>query len=66
MIEQLFSKVQPDVVSLQTLSRFPEYEMLPRLLDLALLDSSFVEAALKAKAGGPENASSRPASGVSP
>ena len=49
MIELLFSKVEPDVIGLQTLSRFPEYEMLPRLLDLDLMDPSFVEAALQAK-----------------
>ncbi len=49
MIELLFSKVRPDVISLQTLSRFPDYEMLPRTLDLDLLDPAFVEAAQEAR-----------------
>jgi spore photoproduct lyase len=45
MLELLFEKAQPEVISLQTLSRFPEYEMLPRTLDLDLLDPTFVKAA---------------------
>jgi spore photoproduct lyase len=49
LVERLFSKVQPDVISLQSLSRFPEYDMVPRLLDLDLLDPSFVGAAQRAK-----------------
>lgn len=49
MLELLFEQVRPDVISLQTLSRFPEYEMLPRTLDLDLLDPTFVEAARDAK-----------------
>ena len=49
MIELLFSKVRPDVISLQTLSNFPEYEMMPRTLDLDMLDPSFVEAAQGAR-----------------
>jgi spore photoproduct lyase len=49
MIELLFSMARPCVISLQTLSRFPEYEMMPRTLDLDLLDPSFVEAAKEAE-----------------
>jgi hypothetical protein len=49
LIELLFSRVQPEVISLQTLSRFPEYEMLPRTIDLDLLDPTFVQAAWDAR-----------------
>ena len=49
MLELLLSKVQPDVISLWSLNRFTEYEMLPRMLDLDLLEPSFVEAAWEAR-----------------
>jgi len=49
MVELLFSQATPDVISLQTLSRFPEYEMLPRMLDPEMLDPSFVVAAEAAR-----------------
>ena len=49
LMELLFSKVQPEVISLQTLCRFPEYEMLPRTLDLDLLDPAFVQAAWESR-----------------
>ena len=49
MIERLFANVKPGVISLQTLSRFPDYEMLPRTLDVDMLDASFVTAAQEAR-----------------
>jgi hypothetical protein len=45
MVELLFQKTRPDLITLQTLSRFPAYEMLETTLDLDLLDPEFVQAA---------------------
>lgn len=44
MIRLLLSKVRPEVISLQTLSRFPEYEIVERCLDVEMLDPRFLEA----------------------
>lgn len=49
LIERLFSRVNPDVLTLQILSRFPDYEMLSRTLDVDLLDPDFLAAAYRAK-----------------
>ncbi|NLS76321.1 MAG: hypothetical protein GXY76_03580 [Chloroflexi bacterium] len=49
LLELLFSRVQPEVISLETLARFPDYEMLPRTIDLDLLDPSFIQAAQEAR-----------------
>ncbi len=48
-IELLFSKVKPDVISLLTLSRLPNYDMIARLFDKRLLDPKYLEAAEKAR-----------------
>ena len=44
MIRLLLSKVRPEVISLQTLSRFPEYEIVERVFDTSLLDERFLAA----------------------
>jgi len=44
MIHLLFSRVQPDVISLQTLSRFPDYDIVERTLDTDMLDERFLAA----------------------
>ena len=44
MIRLLLSKVKPDVIALQTLSRFPTYDIVERVFDEDLLDPRFVEA----------------------
>ncbi|MFO8006210.1 MAG: hypothetical protein R6V05_00585 [Candidatus Brocadiia bacterium] len=47
MIERLFSCVEPDVVTIETI-RFLDYAEMERLFDLSLLDGEFVEAMRKA------------------
>lgn len=49
MIETLFERVVPDVVSIETI-RFLDYEAMQRLFDLSLLDDAFV-GAMKSAAG---------------
>ena len=51
MVELLFEKTRPDLVTLQTLSRFPDYQMLETTLDLDLLDPEFVQAAREHRGG---------------
>ncbi len=48
-IELLFSKVKPDVISLLTLSRLPDYEMIARLFDKRMLEPRYLEAAEKSR-----------------
>jgi len=48
MIRLLLSKVRPDVISLQTLSRFPEYDIVERVFDTDMLDARFL-AAMRAR-----------------
>ncbi len=43
LIARLFDSVRPDVVSIQTLSRFPEYDIVERILDTDMLDPRFLE-----------------------
>jgi spore photoproduct lyase len=43
MIRMLLSKVRPEVISLQTLSRFAEYEIVERVFDTELFDGRFLE-----------------------
>ncbi len=44
MLDLLFSKVHPDVISLETLSRFPDPSIFPRVMDSSLFEPRFVEA----------------------
>jgi hypothetical protein len=44
LIRLLFSRVRPDVISLLTLSRFPDYDIVERCLDTSLLDERFLAA----------------------
>ena len=45
MVELLFEKTRPDLLTLQTLSRFPNLTMLETTLDLDVLDPEFLDAA---------------------
>ena len=44
MLELLFENVKPDVISLETLSRMPQYEMFENVMDASLFEDRFVEA----------------------
>jgi len=44
MIERLLSTVRPEVITLQTLSRFPEYDIVERVFDTEVLDERFLAA----------------------
>jgi len=44
MIRLLLSQVSPDVISLQTLSRFPDFAIFERVFDPELFDARFVDA----------------------
>jgi spore photoproduct lyase len=44
MLDLLFSKVHPDLISLETLSRFPDPGIFNRVMDASLFEPRFVEA----------------------
>ncbi|MFC1717685.1 spore photoproduct lyase family protein [Candidatus Poribacteria bacterium] len=44
MLELLFKNVRPDLISLETLSRMPSYQMFENVMDAALFEPRFVEA----------------------
>jgi spore photoproduct lyase len=44
MLDLLFSKVHPDVISLETLSRFPDPAIFDRVMDASLFEPRFVQA----------------------
>jgi DNA repair photolyase len=44
MLDLLFENVDPDVISLETLSRMPKYEMFENVMDSSLFEPRFVEA----------------------
>ena len=44
MLDLLFSKVHPDVISLETLSRMPEPGMFDRVMDASIWEPRFVQA----------------------
>jgi len=44
MLELLFENVKPDIISLETLSRMPKYEMFENVMDASLFEPRFVEA----------------------
>jgi hypothetical protein len=49
MLELLFENVQPDVITLETLSRMPEPGMFDRVMDRSLLDGRFLRVIDEAK-----------------
>ena len=47
MLDLLFSKIEPDVITLQTLSRMPEPGMFDNVMDASLFEPEFLEAIRK-------------------
>lgn len=43
-VKLLLSKVNPEVISIQTLSRFPDYDIVERVMQTDLMDERFLEA----------------------